>query len=326
MEHCRGEKYDVVLPVGEESTLFLATIQDSLQPYTATPLDTMERVALVHDKYLLHRTLRDAGVALPRLYDYRSIEELDSMDLEFPLVVKARKHSGAATGTRNVSDRRELMSTVREFDKLPSPHPSISDFSRPVIQEYIPGTVHDAESLCRHGSIRAVLTAHRKIMYPSSGGISVTAVTTHEPALVAYASKILDFLKWHGLCEVEVKKDARDGEYKLMEINPRLWGKLGLSIKAGVPFPAMACEMAVKGDTAPVLDYRVGLHWTTLFPRAILSLMEPTSSRWPRLREIIGSLGADGCVELDWRDPLPHVFDMLNTLRICFAQNRDHEI
>jgi len=325
-ELCRNRKYDVVLPAGEESTLALAAIQTTLAPHTTTALHTTERIALVHDKFLLHRMLREAGFTLPRLYEYNSIDQLGSTDFEFPVVVKARKNSGALSGTRYVSDREELIKTVREFERRPSPHPAISDFSRPLIQEYIPGTVHDADCLCRHGSIRAVMTIHRKVMYPSSGGISVTAVTTREPDLVAYASQILDFLKWHGLCDVEVKKDSRDGKYKLMEINPRLWGHLGLSVKAGIAFPAKACELAVQGDTAPAFDYRVGLHCATLFPRAILSLAEPVRPRWPRLREILRALRRNGCCELDVRDPLPHAFDFLNTFRILFNHSRNIEI
>jgi predicted ATP-grasp superfamily ATP-dependent carboligase len=326
LDLCRNRKYDVILPAGEESTLALSAIQAALRPHTATPLDTMARMSLVHDKFLLHRTLRNAGFTLPRLYEYNSIEQLGSMEFEFPVVVKARKNSGALSGTRYVTDRAGLLNTVREFEKRPAPHPAIRDFSRPLIQEYIPGTVHDADCLCRHGSLRAIMTIHRKVMYPGSGGVTVSAVTTLEPGLVTYAAQILDFLKWHGLCEVEVKQDARDGKYKLMEINPRLWGQLGMSIKAGIPFPAKACEMAVQGDTAPVFDYRVGLHYTILFPRAIMSLAEPVKPRWPRFRETLRVLKRNGCCELDFRDPLPHVFDLLNTVRIFFNQAREKEI
>jgi predicted ATP-grasp superfamily ATP-dependent carboligase len=322
LDLCRREKYDVVLPAGEESTLALSEIQTKLQPHAATPLDAMERIALVHDKFLLHRTLRDAGFTLPRLYEYSSIEDLNSMDFEFPVVVKARKNSGAMEGTRYVSDRTELIKTVRQFESRPVRHPAISDFSRPVIQEYIPGPIHDADCLCRHGTIRALMTVHRKVMYPSSGGVTVTAVTTRDPELVTYATQILDFLKWHGLCEVEAKKDARDGKFKLMEINPRLWGQLGFSIKAGIAFPAKACELAVRGDTPPVFDYRVGLHYTMLFPRAILSLAEPVRPRWPRFREILRVLQRDGCCELNLWDPLPHVFDALSAIRILYNRAR----
>lgn len=322
LDLCCGRKYDVVLPAGEESTLALSEMQAALQPHTTTPLDAMDRVALVHDKFLLHRTLRDAGFTLPRLYEYDGIDQLSSMDFEFPVVVKARKHSGVFSGTRYVTDREGLLSAVREFERQPSPHPTISDFSRPFIQEYIPGTIHDADCLYRRGSVRAMMTDHRKIMYPSSGGISVTAVTTHEPELATYARNILDFLKWHGLCEVEVKRDSRDGRYKLIEINPRLWGQLGLSIKAGIAFPAKACEIAVLGDTAPVFDYRVGLHYTILFPRTIQSLAESVRPRWPRFKEILSLPGPERCCEIDFRDPLPHVFDVLNTVRILFSQAR----
>lgn len=110
-----------------------------------------------------------------------------------------------------------------------------------------------------------------------------------------------------------------------MEINPRLWGQLGLNIRAGVAFPAKACEMAVQGDTAPLFDYRVGLHYTILFPRTVLSLAEPVKPRWPRVNEALRVWGRDSCCELHLRDPLPHVFDVLNTVWILVNQARERK-
>jgi len=36
---------------------------------------------------------------------------------------------------------------------------------------------------------------------------------------------------------VEFRVDARDGTAKLMEVNPRFWGSLQLSILSGADFP-----------------------------------------------------------------------------------------
>jgi hypothetical protein len=39
---------------------------------------------------------------------------------------------------------------------------------------------------------------------------------------------------------VELKRDARDGRFKLMEINPRLWQWHGLAAACGVDLPRIA--------------------------------------------------------------------------------------
>jgi predicted ATP-grasp superfamily ATP-dependent carboligase len=53
---------------------------------------------------------------------------------------------------------------------------------------------------------------------------------------------------------VEFKLD-RDGEVWLMEINPRLWGSLALSIDAGVNFPLGLLRLATGQDPGKQPDY-----------------------------------------------------------------------
>ena len=49
-------------------------------------------------------------------------------------------------------------------------------------------------------------------------------VTTHEPELASTARNLLESLGWHGPAQVEFKFDPRDKRYKLIELNPKLWG------------------------------------------------------------------------------------------------------
>ena len=65
---------------------------------------------------------------------------------------------------------------------------------------------------------------------------------------------------------VEFKKDNRDSEFKLMEINPKFWGSLDLAIASGVNFPHLICEMAVKGDIKPIFSYKTGVKFRWPFP------------------------------------------------------------
>jgi hypothetical protein len=74
---------------------------------------------------------------------------------------------------------------------------------------------------------------------------------------------MLDALNWHGVAMVEFRRDDRDGEYKLMEVNPKFWGSLDLALAAGADFPGDLCHMAL-GRALPFTDhYRRGLrfHW-----------------------------------------------------------------
>jgi predicted ATP-grasp superfamily ATP-dependent carboligase len=58
-----------------------------------------------------------------------------------------------------------------------------------------------------------------------------------------------------------------------MEINPRFWGSLQLSILSGVDFPYLLYKMAVNGDVDPVTDYPEGVRCRWLLPGDILHFL-----------------------------------------------------
>ena len=64
---------------------------------------------------------------------------------------------------------------------------------------------------------------------------------------------MLDALQWHGVAMVEFRRDSRDGDYKLIEVNPKFWGSLDLALAADADFPGDLCRMAL-GEDLPFTD------------------------------------------------------------------------
>src|SRR6185312_9651469 len=68
---------------------------------------------------------------------------------------------------------------------------------------------------------------------PVTGGASTYRRSIEPPeALLRATDTLLSHLRWHGVAMVEFKV-APDGDFRLMEINPRLWGSLPLAVAAG---------------------------------------------------------------------------------------------
>ncbi len=101
----------------------------------------------------------------------------------------------------------------------------------------------------------------------------------YDPELQSIGIRILKKLNWHGVAMVEFKKDAKSGEYKLIEINPKFWGSLGLAIASGVDFPYLASKMCMEGDIEPVYDYDRNLIYRWILPDLIYSLSSRSISR-----------------------------------------------
>src|SRR5664280_1509105 len=71
---------------------------------------------------------------------------------------------------------------------------------------------------------------------------------------------------------VEFKKDEIDGEFKLIEVNPKFWGSLDLSIVSGVDFPYLTCKMCIDGDIEPVFNYKENVTFRWIFPDLIQAI------------------------------------------------------
>ena len=63
--------------------------------------------------------------------------------------------------------------------------------------------------------------------------------------------RFLRGLGFHGISQVEFKRDPRDGRFKLMEINPRLWQWHGLAAATGVDLPLIAYRDLTGEQVAP---------------------------------------------------------------------------
>lgn len=322
LEIVKNEKYDVVLPYGFETTVALAQIQKELQPFIATCIADYETVAMVHDKERLTITLHANGFDVPKIYAYTDFKELRKQSIEFPVVVKATKGCGIAEGVRYANNHEELEQSYKEITQNETLNSDLKDFSKPMIQEYIPGKIYDGLFLCNHGEIIASMAQIRDVTYPLSGGVGVNNITIQDDKLLEYCSNILKFIKWHGPCQVEVKKDTRSGTYKLIEINPKLWGTVGLSIKAGIDFPLLTCQLAVK-KIVYKHDYKIGMKYKIIFPLEIYTIYQDKGNRFKRFKKLFEIFCQNVKTEFDWKDIKPNIFNILMTLKtICFQRNK----
>ena len=301
--HCilDAHRYDVLLPVVDESMFAVSRHRAVIEPLTQLPIAPHDALRRAHDKQATLALARECGVGVPRTWTPADPAELDAIasDVSYPVVIKPRKSAGA----RGLwyAQSAEALQVGYRFDAGGG---DVFDFGAPLIQEQIPGDVHDVCVLFTRGKLRAALTQRRIWVYPLTGGWGVVNETTDEPDLIDLACRLLERLRWHGVAQVEFKRDVRDNVPKLMEINPRFWGTLHLAIMAGMNFPHLLCEMAVNADTLRTPEYRRGL----VFVRCGSGLVANLLLRRPRLRTIKDLrllLQNPVVTDLSWRDPVP---------------------
>jgi len=297
------ENFDVLLPIGVSTTIPISFYKKEFEQHIKVPVADYDILVKAHDKSKMLKIAKKIGIEIPTTYYPQSLEDVKEISkiIEYPCVVKLKRGS-AAKGLKYVNSPDEL---VKCYQNQPARSDIIFDYSFPMIQEYIPGEVHDVCVLFNKGKPKAVLTQKRIKMHPASGGGGIFNVTTDEPELKKKAVKLLKRIKWHGPAQVEFKIDSRDGKPKLMEVNSKFWGTLDLSIQAGVDFPYLTCKMAVEGDVEPVFNYKVGLKYRWIFPYELLYIIE-SKNKLGSIKEFF-HFDANTKYDIWFSDSLPHV-------------------
>ena len=126
-------------------------------------------------------------------------------------------------------------------------------------QAWVPGSGIGVEVLYEHGRMAWHFVHERLHEWPLTGGAStLRRAAGAEPELVDMTRRLLDRLQWHGAAMVEWRRDEH-GHVHLIEVNPRLWGSLPLTIAAGVDIPLGLLTLA-RGEPLPATPaWRIGM-------------------------------------------------------------------
>jgi D-aspartate ligase len=261
----------VLFPTADESAAMVGRAHEQLAARYTLTTPSWQTLRWAYDKRLTYRLAQSLGLPHPRTW---SPAEASAIDLEFPVIVKpAIKHElNAFTAAKAwpAHDRDELADLVARASLLVDPQLLM-------IQEVIPGGGAEQLSyaaLCDRGRPLAGIAARRTRQYPADYGRASTYVETIEAADVAELSqRFLAEIEFDGLVEVEFKRDPRDGELKLLDVNPRVWGWHTLCQRAGVDFPYLAHQLA-RSEPVPPTSARIGVRWLRLSTDLPTSLQE----------------------------------------------------
>jgi predicted ATP-grasp superfamily ATP-dependent carboligase len=307
--------FDVLLPFTHATVLPVSYHKAKLIRHVNIPIVDYKILRLAHDKLETLKIAQSLNIPIPVTFHPRDKIELKALEahLPFPCLVKARQGCGVGATIRFATNFIELLEGYDAISQQPS-NPPVNDYTTPIIQEYVPGQLFDANFLYVKGQPKAALTQERVITYPIQGGPGAVNRTTRDPMLQEYGERLLNALDWHGPAQVEFRLDPRDQTYKLMEINPKFWGTLPLSIVAGVNFAALACELALGNEVPETFEYSADICYRWLFPSELYALAQDPSV--PKMRAFLKRFGHSPThYDWDFGDLRPDLLRALTTLR-----------
>jgi predicted ATP-grasp superfamily ATP-dependent carboligase len=299
-DYLNRHHHHVLIPMEENTLLLLAQNRERFNEKTRFPFGSYQHLSFARDKLKVLRRAQDLGIPIPRTFEINSLAEAKQLgkQLEYPVVVKPRVGSGSA-GVQYVAGPDQLPAALQRVFRTGQ---------LPLLQERLPAEGEGIGASFLLDQDHQVLASfiHRRIReYPVQGGPSTLRQSIiHEQARRAGA-KLLESLRLVGVAMVEFKIDSRDGEAKLLEVNPRFWGSLALAIDAGVNFPYLLALMALGLDFPAVNEYKLGHLCRWLLPGDILHFLE-NPKRWRLEPSFFQFRRPDLSYDIiDLEDPLP---------------------
>jgi len=131
-------------------------------------------------------------------------------------------------------------------------------------QEYIPAPDDEIYGafLCvdRHSQPLGHCVSRKLRQHEPRFGNSCLSECANEPRVIELALRLVRELGYHGICSAEFKRDPRDGEFKLMEINLRPTTLMAVAFKSGVNLPLLSYRdcLGLPPPAAPVTPKRFG--------------------------------------------------------------------
>lgn len=301
----------LIYPNDDDTVCFLAKHKEQLEEYYRIPTPPWNITRFACEKKATYQLAERLNIAVPKTFYPNSIEELDDLALDFPVIIKpsVKEPFYHTTGKKaiRVDSKRELIERFKVVRH------TVGN-SEIMVQDFIPGganRLYSVGSLFKDGGFLGKVVARRTRQHPMDFGHATTyAETVDMPELEEIAKKILSAMNYYGLSEVEFMQDPRDAKYKLLEINARPWGWHTLAIAAGVDLPYLLYQDML-GERVQVDDFQKGVKWirlTTDIPTAINEIIKGNLRITDYLRTF---QGRKHFAVLSAKDPLPFIVEVL---------------
>jgi D-aspartate ligase len=245
----------VLLPTDDAGAIFLAEQGDGLRErflFPAPPRDLPRRVA---GKYSLYQLCRELGVPSPQAAVPESLPEAREFAaaVGFPVIAKLTtpwsNGYGGLRSTSVVTGAQQLDDTYRACSRAGAGL---------MLQEFIPGGPgHDwfFHGYCDGGSVcRPAFTGVKERSYPAHAGLTCLGRATPNERLAGEITGLLKQLGYQGILDLDLRWDARDDQYKLLDFNPRIGAQFKLFRDAEDTDVATACYLDLTGQAVPVSD------------------------------------------------------------------------
>lgn len=250
---CKEQKIDLLISLNDLELPILAANKARFEALGVKVLvSSAEVIDICFDKYKTARWVESIGLQSPKTYvrlgDVK--KALVSGEISFPLFMKPRWGSGSI-GLETIADMEELdiyyHLLLKKVKRTILATASVGD-EYILIQEKLTGDEFGLDVMNDLEGHNVGVSVKQKLAMRA--GETDKAITRDLPEVCEMGRKIGEALKHIGNLDVDIMQRA-NGDYCVLELNPRFGGGYPFSQEAGVNMPKAIIEW-VKGNQADV--------------------------------------------------------------------------
>ena len=241
----------VLITTDDAGALFLAEHGCDLRRWFLFPDPPRDLPRRLAGKYTLHQVCRELGVSHPQTTTPSSLADARGFASAagYPLIAKLTTPWTNGSGLRSTS----VVASQEELDR------SYESCARSgvglMLQEFIPGgRGHDwffhgycnADSVCQ-----PAFTGIKDRSYPAAAGLTSLGRSVANEKLRAEVTSLLERLGYRGLLDLDIRLDARDGQYNLLDFNPRLGAQFRVFRDTAGTDVVLAAYLDLTGQAIP---------------------------------------------------------------------------
>jgi predicted ATP-grasp superfamily ATP-dependent carboligase len=296
----------LLIPATDRETSWVAANADALGEEFLFPRQDAALIRTLCDKSRMQELAHKCGLPTARSMVPRCKEDIEqfTQTAVFPVMVKA---TDAGRLRRRTGGTKFL---IHSGSGLLDLYQRAEDDDGPnfLIQEFIPGEdwmfdgYFDSASQCLFG-----VTGKKIRRFPAKTGVTSLGVCLRNDEVHRLVRQFMSAIRYRGILDIGFRYDQRDGQYKVLDVNPRIGCTFRLFAGADDMDVARALYLDMTGNPVPPAEAIEGRKWIVedfdLFS-ALASWREGslTVSDWARS---LTGIHEAACFALD--DPLPFV-------------------
>jgi len=253
----------ILIPTDDATAVLAQEASEELQTAYQFPVLPARLAHRLSSKKELYFLCREHNFPTPETAFPQSRADLLQLldNFLFPVVLKGIDDR-LMLGRTKVS-----MCIVHSSDELLKCYDQMEDAAQPnlMVQEYIPG---DAESvwmfngyLNDKSECLAGFTGRKLRQRPANTGITTLGICLRNEIVEQSIRRLLQSLNYRGIVDIGCRYDKRDGQYKLLDVNPRIGCTFRLFVDPSGMDVVRACYLDLTGQEVHADVAQAGRKW-----------------------------------------------------------------